>query len=308
MRAAKRRGLRRLNALGRTYLFDYEEDLSPHDDSVAIWTRYFVSGGIVEGPPETAWRLLHEHLNVPFPEPPAPAPSPESAAVVETPVAASPAGDGRQDGSQRDCASETPDQPSALHRSSDDETHDPEEDEDENERPKTSAQIWEEALVKTLTRPAVEYDDEPPPEMPGDIDAEIRALPTEQEAAEFIEDIDRNIDLEEAKYQAVRRAEKLRYLERANRAKRCAHVKADGATCGSPAKRGRELCHFHEQASAAGFELPVLEDRHSLQLAFTRLAMQVAAGKMDANSAKVLVQIFGGAWELSDAAVESGDR
>jgi len=113
-----------------------------------------------------------------------------------------------------------------------------------------------------------------------------------QESANLIRHIDENVRLTEMQADAARRAANLKYLKKANRAKRCAHMKSNGQSCGSPAVRGQPYCHFHAQARGATAELPVIEDQRSLQLALTKLASQVAAKKIDAEQARILLRIL----------------
>src|SRR5262249_7333183 len=84
----------------------------------------------------------------------------------------------------------------------------------------------------------------------------------------------------------------LNYLKKANRAKRCGHVKVSGQTCGSPALRGQQYCHFHVQAHGASIELPFIEDQQSLQLAYMKVAQQEAADKSAPAPARVLMQVL----------------
>ena len=55
----------------------------------------------------------------------------------------------------------------------------------------------------------------------------------------------------------------------ARRAPRCAHLKANGDRCGSPAVSGQELCYFHAKALAdeRPVRFPVLEDANAVQVA-----------------------------------------
>ncbi len=55
----------------------------------------------------------------------------------------------------------------------------------------------------------------------------------------------------------------------ARRAPRCAHLKANGDRCGSPAVSGKDLCYFHDKALAdeRPVRLPVLEDANAIQVA-----------------------------------------
>jgi hypothetical protein len=72
---------------------------------------------------------------------------------------------------------------------------------------------------------------------------------------------------------------------------RCQHVKVNGTQCGSPALRSRRHCFFHdrirrEQAKIAAnassprrFELPLLEDANSVQVALMKV-IQILASEL----------------------------
>lgn len=122
--------------------------------------------------------------------------------------------------------------------------------------------------------------------------AYIPYLHSTQEAANLIRHIDENIQLTEMQADASRRAANLNYLKKANRAKRCGHVKLNGQTCGSPALRGQQYCHFHTQAHGASMDLPLIEDESSLQLASLKLAQQIAANKIAPAQARILLQVL----------------
>jgi hypothetical protein len=158
------------------------------------------------------------------------------------------------------------------------------------------SQLFRESLLKALQEPVPpdpdEIDTTPPPSINSQRLGEIHQLPSLDEAADLMIDIDRNIDLLEGIDEVWERARKLEYLKRANGAKRCEHVKPDGVPCGSPAVSGKAYCFFHGEALAPVLDLPIIEDQHSLQVAFTRLAQQVVTGRVKATEAKVLLQIL----------------
>jgi hypothetical protein len=74
---------------------------------------------------------------------------------------------------------------------------------------------------------------------------------------------------------------------------RCQHVKMNGTQCGSPALRWRRHCFFHERirrerAKIAAdlsvqrrFDLPLLEDANSVQVALMKVIQMLGAGRMD---------------------------
>ncbi len=82
---------------------------------------------------------------------------------------------------------------------------------------------------------------------------------------------------------------------------RCQHVKMNGTQCGSPALRWRKHCFFHERirrerakiaadASAGrGFDLPLLEDANSVQVALMKTIQMLGSGRMDHRTAGLIL-------------------
>jgi len=82
---------------------------------------------------------------------------------------------------------------------------------------------------------------------------------------------------------------------------RCQHVKMNGTQCGSPALRRRRLCYFHErirreQARIAAdgsakrrFDLPLLEDANSVQVALMKVIQMLGSGDMDHKTAGLIL-------------------
>jgi hypothetical protein len=82
---------------------------------------------------------------------------------------------------------------------------------------------------------------------------------------------------------------------------RCHHVKVNGTQCGSPALRRRRLCFFHdrirrEQARLTAnvpisrmFDLPLLEDANSVQVALMKVIHMLASGRMDHKVAGLIL-------------------
>jgi hypothetical protein len=82
---------------------------------------------------------------------------------------------------------------------------------------------------------------------------------------------------------------------------RCQHVKMNGTQCGSPALRRRRHCFFHErirreQAKIAadtsvqrGFDLPLLEDANSVQMALMKVIQMLGSGRMDHKTAGLML-------------------
>jgi hypothetical protein len=82
---------------------------------------------------------------------------------------------------------------------------------------------------------------------------------------------------------------------------RCQHVKVNGTQCGSPALRRRRHCFFHdrfrrEQARIAAdasaqrkFELPLLEDANSVQIALMKVIQMLGSGRLDSKTAGLIL-------------------
>ena len=84
---------------------------------------------------------------------------------------------------------------------------------------------------------------------------------------------------------------------------RCQHLKINGTQCGSPALRRHRFCYFHKrfqderiQLSAdrarrgvATFELPILEDANSIQIALMQVMRLLVSGQLDQKTASLLL-------------------
>lgn len=80
---------------------------------------------------------------------------------------------------------------------------------------------------------------------------------------------------------------------------RCQHVKMNGTQCGSPALRCRRHCFFHERirrerakiaaSAVAGFELPLLEDANSVQVALMKVIQMLGSGRLDHKTAGLML-------------------
>ena len=82
---------------------------------------------------------------------------------------------------------------------------------------------------------------------------------------------------------------------------RCQHVKMNGTQCGSPALRRRRHCFFHDRvrherakiaAQASGqrrFDLPLLEDANSVQVALMKVIQMLGCGQMDHKTAGLIL-------------------
>lgn len=114
-------------------------------------------------------------------------------------------------------------------------------------------------------------------------------------------------------------------LKQAGQSQRCAYLKPDGSSCGSPAIKDKSFCYWHEQphlhrnpagnllldgangeqlqastGKSAGtngtphiphapFEMPVLEDQLGVQLGIMRVCDLLAAGSLDPYTARVML-------------------
>jgi len=82
---------------------------------------------------------------------------------------------------------------------------------------------------------------------------------------------------------------------------RCQHIKMNGTQCGSPSLRYRRLCFFHdrirrERAKIAAdvsaqrrFDLPLLEDANSVQVALMKVIQMLGSGRMDHKTAGLML-------------------
>src|SRR2546425_9993673 len=83
---------------------------------------------------------------------------------------------------------------------------------------------------------------------------------------------------------------------------RCQHIKANGTPCGSPALRNVEYCYFpsrwratHVDLSQSAhhvsstFDLPVLEDADSIQVALGQIMRMIVCRQVDTKSAGLLL-------------------
>jgi hypothetical protein len=84
---------------------------------------------------------------------------------------------------------------------------------------------------------------------------------------------------------------------------RCQHIKVNGTQCGSPALRRNRLCYFHKtwqgarialganraRRNRAVFDLPLLEDANSIQLALMQVMRLILSGQIDGKTAGLLL-------------------
>ena len=81
---------------------------------------------------------------------------------------------------------------------------------------------------------------------------------------------------------------------------RCQHIKINGTQCGSPALRSRRFCYFHDKirrekakiaasTSAVRFNLPLLEDANSVQVALMKVIQMLGSGTLDHKTAGLML-------------------
>jgi len=92
----------------------------------------------------------------------------------------------------------------------------------------------------------------------------------------------------------------LGFLRLAQQAPRCSHLKSNGKPCRAPAMGNNLFCVFHGRAldtqDGPRMKVSVLEDRESLQLAVKQIMEQIVSGRIEPQSASLLlraVQIAG---------------
>jgi hypothetical protein len=86
-----------------------------------------------------------------------------------------------------------------------------------------------------------------------------------------------------------------------NTSPRCAHIKVNGAKCGSPALKPDTFCFFHarwreehvnlnqKSSAPAGIDLPILEDAYSIQMVLSQVMRLLLTGEIDKKSAGLLL-------------------
>jgi hypothetical protein len=84
---------------------------------------------------------------------------------------------------------------------------------------------------------------------------------------------------------------------------RCQHLKINGTQCGSPALRRNRFCFFHKRfkdeqiklstdrarRGVATFELPILEDANSIQIALMQVMRLLVSGQLEHKTASLLL-------------------
>jgi hypothetical protein len=143
-----------------------------------------------------------------------------------------------------------------------------------------------------------------------ELEAEIESLDEEEQQYEFADlDLD-SLSQDQLKAHAAlldeqvaqakqrietnRRAVKLGLLKLANQAPRCAHLKNNGEPCRAPAMGNRSFCVFHTRGydceTNQRIKVGFLEDRSSLRLVLKQIMEQVLSGRIDPQTAAVLLR------------------
>ncbi|MGC1374059.1 MAG: hypothetical protein WA824_18130 [Candidatus Sulfotelmatobacter sp.] len=82
---------------------------------------------------------------------------------------------------------------------------------------------------------------------------------------------------------------------------RCQHLKVNGTQCGSPALRDKRFCYFHnsvgivrqrileDETIKRPFDMPLLEDANSIQVALMKVMHLMGSGLMDHKTAALML-------------------
>lgn len=142
-----------------------------------------------------------------------------------------------------------------------------------------------------------EEEDDPPFEVTSKTLDEIDEMsPSQLEA--LIDNIAAHERWERLRERARERTEQwLNAIKKADEAPRCRYIKTDGRQCGSPAMKDQNFCYFHGEARIKREreetntlqDVPILEDRLSLQLAITRLCAQLTSRAIDEKTSRLLI-------------------
>jgi hypothetical protein len=163
---------------------------------------------------------------------------------------------------------------------------------------RSSGNPLRDAVLRTLNMPAPPRQDpddieiDPPPAIDPQEVADIPKIGSLEEGVDLFRAVNRNIELQEGLGELTHCVQKLEYLKKANKAKRCEHVKTNGIQCGSPAVGGKQYCFFHEVIHNKDHELPVIEDQRSLHIAYLDLARSVSMQTISVAHGKLLLQIL----------------
>jgi hypothetical protein len=151
--------------------------------------------------------------------------------------------------------------------------------------------------AQAVRRPSAEPESDEPEEPELEevrwTDEQMEAL-SDQQLQEQIDLLEEQQELTRRQKELDRRAFKLGLLRMADKAPRCNHVKASGKPCRAPAAGGRLFCVYHGRAldtqNGPRMDVKLLEDRESLQLTVKQIMEQVVAGRLDAQTASLLLR------------------
>ena len=125
------------------------------------------------------------------------------------------------------------------------------------------------------------------------VDVDMDSL-TEGELKEHTALLDERVEQAKQRIETNRRAVKLGLLKLANQAPRCTLIKNDGEPCRAPAMGERLFCVFHSRGydceTNQRIKVGFLEDRASLRLVLKQVMEQVLSGRIDAQTAAVLLR------------------
>ncbi|MGH9523387.1 MAG: hypothetical protein ACRD3E_12745 [Terriglobales bacterium] len=82
--------------------------------------------------------------------------------------------------------------------------------------------------------------------------------------------------------------------KKANASPRCVQTLAEDRRCTQPALRGRSFCRFHDPITTRNrrWDLPVIEDAPSLQIAITGVVNALVSGTLDRRAAELCLRGF----------------
>jgi hypothetical protein len=122
---------------------------------------------------------------------------------------------------------------------------------------------------------------------------DLRAF-SDEELRQQAEVLVEQIELVKKHKEVNRRAVNLGLLRIANRSPRCSHMKSNGEPCRAPAMGNRLFCIFHSRAldtqDEPRLKVKVLEDPESLQLTVKQVMEQVVSGRMEPQTASLLLR------------------
>jgi len=122
---------------------------------------------------------------------------------------------------------------------------------------------------------------------------DLRAF-SDEELRQQMEVLAEQLDLVKKHKELNRRAVNLGLLKIANQSPRCSHMKSNGEPCRAPAMGNRLFCIFHARAldteNEQRLKVRVLEDSESLQLTVKQVMEQVVSGRLEPQTASLLLR------------------